>query len=107
MLLQPVLFVILYMAKTQFPLKQVRDYAKARFKALVWNGVINFYYEMHLVLSTIGWLSLKDLRFGSQYTGSENFSSAFGVVLALFSIIFPFGLHNLFSRKLKKAKTEK
>jgi len=37
-----------------------------------------------LVLSMIGWISIYDLRFGRDYTDSENFSSILSLALANF-----------------------
>ena len=42
-----------------------------------------------MVLSMFGWISMKDLRFGSGYSSAENFSSIFGIILFLFSFTFP------------------
>ena len=43
-----------------------------------------------MVLSMFGWISMKDLRFGTGYSSAENFSSFFGIILFIFSFIFPF-----------------
>ena len=44
-------------------------------------------------MSIIGWLSLEDLRLGIDFTPSENFSSVFGIILVVFSCVFPVGLY--------------
>jgi hypothetical protein len=44
-------------------------------------------------MSIIGWLSLEDLRLGSNFTASENFSSVFGIILVVFSCVFPVALY--------------
>ena len=54
-----------------------------------WNGCIAFYLENFLVLSCIGWLGLNDIRFGKEYTASENFSSVLAILLTTFSIGYP------------------
>ena len=43
-------------------------------------------------MSIIGWLSLEDMRLGREFTASENFSSVFGIILVVFSCVFPVGL---------------
>lgn len=98
--------ILLFITKAQFPFKAVRTWAKTRYNSIVWNGLIQFYHDTHLVLSVIGWLSLKELRFGSEYTRAEQFSSVLSIILVIFSIAFPVGLHYNLSKKLKRAKTK-
>lgn len=43
-----------------------------------------------MFLSFIGWISLDDIRLGLEYTDTERFSSLLGIVLLIFSLIFPF-----------------
>lgn len=68
---------------------------------LMWNGCIQFFFSCYLILTMIGWISTYDLRFGSSFTATENFSSIFGIVLVIFSIIFPVLLVILFKNGYK------
>lgn len=49
----------------------------------------------------IGWISIYDLRFGSKFTPTENFSSIFGLILAVFSILFPILIAVIYKRGYK------
>jgi hypothetical protein len=50
---------------------------------------MNFYSTNYFVLTTIGWISVLNLRFGGEYTDSENYSSLQAVILCFFSISYP------------------
>jgi len=52
------------------------------------NGCIGFYSDTFLILSMICWISMNDLRLGTDYTDSENFSSILSLTLAAFSCLF-------------------
>lgn len=67
--------------------------ANRRWQELVFNGLIDFYYSVYLVLSLIGWLSLKDRRLGSTFTAAEQFSSVLGLMLVVYSVLFPVALY--------------
>jgi hypothetical protein len=56
---------------------------------LLWNGFLGFYYQNYLVLTIVGWIGVKDLRFSSEYTTSERLSSTMALLLAMNSVIFP------------------
>jgi hypothetical protein len=91
--IQPVYMLALKLAlfvlskTTRF--KWLRTLVEAKYKSIKWNGIIEFYNENYLVLSMIGWINMKDLRFGHSYTRIENFNSALGVTLFAFSFVFP------------------
>jgi hypothetical protein len=53
------------------------------------NGCMNFYSTNYFVLTTIGWISVLNLRFGGEYTDSENFSSLLTVILCFYSVVYP------------------
>lgn len=71
----------------------------------MWNGIITFYYSIYLVLSMIGWISINDLRFGSNFTVTENFSSILGIILVVFSILFPILIVVILKRGYKMFRT--
>jgi hypothetical protein len=50
---------------------------------------LRFYHQNFLVFTMIGWVGVKDLRFGNTFTISENFSSVFSVIFVVYSITFP------------------
>ncbi len=50
---------------------------------------MNFYSTNYFVLTTIGWISVLNLRFGGEYTDSENFSSLLTVILCFYSVVYP------------------
>ena len=53
----------------------------------------------------IGWISIYDLRFGSSFTATENFSSILGVTLTAFSILFPISIVVILKRGYKMFRT--
>ena len=67
----------------------------------MWIGYISFYFSSYLVLSMVGWISMNDLRFCTNFTATENFSSLFGITLALFSILFPILIFVIYKRGYK------
>ena len=79
----------------------IYEFADSRFKMLSWNGILAFYYQNYMVLSMFGWISMKDLRFGSGYSAAEKFSSIFGVILLIFSFVFPIILSIVILRNYK------
>jgi len=81
--------------------KQIKNFFNSKLNDLKWNGCISFYFSAYLVLSMIGWISINDLRFGSNFTATENFSSLFGISLASFSILFPFLIFVIYKRGYK------
>ena len=48
-----------------------------------------------------GWISMKDLRFGTGYSSAENFSSFFGIILFIFSFSFPFIISTVILKNYK------
>jgi hypothetical protein len=50
---------------------------------------MKFYSQNYLVLTAVGWINVLNLRFGPDYTDSENYSSLLAVLLSLFSIAYP------------------
>ena len=89
-----------------FLLRKVTKYSKSKHQEMLWNGLISFYYENYLFLSLLGWTSLWDLRFGLDYTGTENFSSILGINLFVFSIVFPILVSVAQLRHIKKLDKE-
>ena len=85
--------------------KHLKNFINSKLDDLKWNGIIKFYFSAYLVLSMIGWISINDLRFGSNFTATENFSSILGIILAIFSILFPILLLIIFKRGYKMFRT--
>ena len=56
---------------------------------ILWNGWIEFSYENYIVISTAALLESNDLRFGSNYTVTENFCSVLAIMAIVYSIAFP------------------
>ena len=85
--------------------KYAKKFFNCKLDDLKWNGIITFYFNVYLVLSMIGWISIYDLRFGSNFTGSENFSSILGIILVGFSILFPILIVMILKKEFKSFKT--
>lgn len=81
--------------------KHLKNFFNSKLESLIWNGYITFYFSAYLVLSMIGWISINDLRFGSDFTPTENFSSILGVILAAFSILYPILIAVIYKRGFK------
>ena len=85
--------------------KHVKKFINSKLDDLKWNGIITFYFSAYLVLSMIGWISIYDLRFGSNFTATENFSSILGIILVAFSIFFPILILIILKRGYKMFRT--
>ena len=81
--------------------KHIKTFFDSKLDDLMWNGYISFYFSAYLVLSMVGWISVNDLRFGSNFTATENFSSLFGIMVASFSILFPILIFVIYKRGYK------
>ena len=81
--------------------KQIKKFFNYKLDDLMWNGCISFYFSAYLVLSMIGWISINDLRFGTNFTATENFSSLLGIMLVSFSIVFPILIFVIYKRGYK------
>ena len=55
----------------------------------LWNGLISFYADNYLVLSTVSCIGCSDLRFGGEFTSTENFCSLLAVSGITLSVSFP------------------
>ena len=64
-----------------------------------WNGIINFYFSVYLVLGMVGWISVRDIRIDKDKTHTERFSTLFGLSLAAFTILYPIILGIIYKRK--------
>lgn len=51
--------------------KFLLKYIEGKYNELRWNGTIDFYYSGYFFFSLMGWIAIRDLRFGSQYTSAE------------------------------------
>jgi hypothetical protein len=67
----------------------------------LWNGLISFYSDNYLVLSMVSFIGCKDLRFGSEFTSTENFCSLLAVSGIALSIAFPISIFVLYRINLR------
>ena len=49
----------------------------------------------------IGWIYIYDIRFGYQFTATENFSTLLGIILGIFSVVFPVLLAVIYKKGYK------
>ena len=73
----------------------------------MWNDVIKFYTSGYFFLSFIGWLSMHDIRLKSHHSATEKYSSLLGIVLAIYSVMFPGVMCCVVLKKIKPIKTLK
>ena len=85
--------------------RHAKNFINDKLDDLKWNGIIKFYFRTYLVLSMIGWISIYDLRFGNNFSLTENFSSVLGILLVAFSILFPILIGVIFKRGYKMFRT--
>lgn len=67
----------------------------------LWNGLITFYSDNYLVLSVVCCIGCKDLRFGAEFTSTENACSLLAVSGMVLSIAFPVSVFILYRVKLR------
>ena len=87
--------------------RKIRQFGQSRYKGLVWNDMIKFYTSGYFFLSFIGWLSMHDIRLQSHHSATEKYSSLLGIVLAIYSVVFPVLTYCVVLTKIKPIKTLK
>lgn len=74
-----------YLHKFEFEWPEfIRNYAEPKYRSLKWGGLLGFYSGNYLVFCVVGQLGINDLRFGMEFTFSENASSVVAVLLVAF-----------------------
>jgi len=68
---------------------------------------MKFYTSGYFFLSLIGWLSMHELRLQSYHSATEKYSSILGILLAIYSVMFPVVICCVVLLKIKPVKTLK
>ena len=71
-------------------------------KRILWNGWIEFSYDNFIVISTAAFLESNDLRFGSNYSATENYCSVLAILAMTYSVAFPFVILFLYWSSFRK-----
>ena len=67
----------------------------------LWNGVIQFYADNYLIFTVVSFIESNSLRFGNQYSSTENFCSLLSTLGMALSVFFPLSIFILYWKKLE------
>lgn len=67
----------------------------------LWNGFIQFYSDNYLLFTVVSFIESNSMRFGAQYSQTENFCSVLSILGMLLSVLFPCVIFILYWKKLE------
>ena len=105
--------VLLWLSRRFKPLNRRFWYLQNKLDSLadesLWNSLISFYDGNYLAITVASFVESNDLRFGLEFTTTENVCSAFAVLGMVSAVAYPIVIYLLYREQTKNInpKTER